>query len=93
VDKKDRAKQADKEKLKAEQAMQLKYRNVFCSPEGRDVFKHMLEQMGFFDPITCVEEQALHNYAKTLIYSVMGTANENAIDAMLLGVFQHAVRK
>jgi hypothetical protein len=93
VSKKDEQAKAENDKRKADIAMQNRYRNVFTSPEGRIVFKHMLEQMGFFDPITCEAEQVMHNYAKTMIYSVMGTANENAIDAILLGVFKYAEKE
>ena len=64
------------------------YRNVFTkTKQGRDVFKHMLGELGLFDIVQDTEvERARQDYAKRLlllcgIYAVDNAAA--AIDAML----------
>ena len=48
-----------------------KYRNVFGSPEGREVFFDILEELGFFkSEILTTEDATKNNFAKLMLAKV-----------------------
>jgi len=74
-------------KTKAEESkrkeLERDYRTTFRSPAGRRVFRHMLEELCFFDPSTNSDQAALKNYASILIYR-LGIRNTEALANQIL---------
>ena len=58
-----------------------KYRNVFSSPEGKEVFFDILEELGFFKSETLTSDDATkNNFAKLLLAKVGSWHPNNSQD-------------
>ena len=52
---------------KEEKEIQQKYRNVFSSPEGKEVLTHLLSLLHFFDEMVVEDDIVLRNFAYKLL--------------------------
>ena len=50
----------------------MRYKRVFNTPDGREVFRDMVLELGVFDAIDPADKErvALRNYGVTLLYNV-----------------------
>lgn len=52
---------------KEEKEIQQKYRNLFSTPEGKEVLAHMLTLLHFFDEMVRDEDIVLRNFANKIL--------------------------
>lgn len=66
-----------------------RWRAVFGSPLGKEVLEEMLIELHFFDTLdpTDMEQVALHNYAKSILYR-LGFFQDKNVSSMLDDMFK-----
>lgn len=71
-----------------ELALARAYRNTFSSEEGREVFCHMMLELGFFEASASTPEDiALGNYARRLLHRV-GILQDQNIRGIIDSLFK-----
>ena len=70
--------------IEADKRMVKCFRNVFSSPEGKEVLHQILTDLKFYDECLTETDIALNNYAKFMIFKRLKVDNKKQITELLL---------
>lgn len=70
--------------IEADKRMTKCFRNVFSSPEGKEVLHQILTDLKFYDECISDTDIALNNYAKFMIFKRLKVDNKKQITELLL---------